>query len=307
MCPFIALVVLFQLLVLICNVTSITFNIELPLNQIKLVEGSKKSFNYSIDEFDNKQNLSRLLFQINDKKVADVWPNFIELYELPKPHNASFQVKTKTVGFTKLDVIFVEFNETNKLVTTSKKLLKSIDIVAPVNENQILATLFTVMVAFLVSLNTINMGCALDLEVVKNTLRKPTAILIGTFAHYFFMPVFGFVIGQILFADVPYLRLSLFIFSCSPGGSAANMWTVLLKGNLNLSITMTFLSTLLAIVMMPLWLFTLGIHIFETNNMQIPYTNILTSLITLVSCIGVGLLIQKFKPKLAKVIISILV
>lgn len=88
---------------------------------------------------------------------------------------------------------------------------------------------------------------------------------------------------------------------CSPGGTAANMWTVLLGGNLNLSITLTFLSTLLAAIMMPLWLFTLGLQIFQTNSIKIPYSNILTSLFTLVFCVGIGLLIQRYRPKLARV------
>jgi solute carrier family 10 (sodium/bile acid cotransporter), member 3/5 len=40
------------------------------------------------------------------------------------------------------------------------------------------------------------------------------------------------------------LALGLFVTGCSPGGGASNYWTILLGGNVNLSITMTFLSTI---------------------------------------------------------------
>jgi solute carrier family 10 (sodium/bile acid cotransporter), member 3/5 len=38
--------------------------------------------------------------------------------------------------------------------------------------------------------------------------------------------------------------IGLFVTGCSPGGGASNYWTILLGGNANLSITMTFISTI---------------------------------------------------------------
>ena len=76
---------------------------------------------------------------------------------------------------------------------------------------------------------------------------------------------------------------------------------MLLNGNLNLSVTMTFFSTLLAAGLMPLWLFTLGLQIFRSNSLTIPYRDIFSPLILLLACIGIGLAIQKVKPKLAQV------
>jgi len=41
----------------------------------------------------------------------------------------------------------------------------------------------------------------------------------------------------------PDLQLGLFITGCSPGGGASNIWTLTMGGNLDLSITMTTIST----------------------------------------------------------------
>lgn len=49
----------------------------------------------------------------------------------------------------------------------------------------------------------------------------------------------------------------------------------------------------------PLWLFTLGHTILKDTDIVIPYSNIMISLISLVIPIGIGLLIQRFLPKVA--------
>lgn len=48
-------------------------------------------------------------------------------------------------------------------------------------------------------------------------------------------------------SKISILKMGLFTLGCSPGGGASNIWTYLLGGNLNLSITMTFISTVAAL------------------------------------------------------------
>lgn len=45
----------------------------------------------------------------------------------------------------------------------------------------------------------------------------------------------------------PDLQFGLFCYGCSPGGGNSNFWTLLLEGNLNLSVTMTFVSSIAAL------------------------------------------------------------
>lgn len=56
----------------------------------------------------------------------------------------------------------------------------------------------------------------------------------------------SFLIGYFLFADNPELQIGMFFTGISPSGGASNMWTLLLDGNLNLSITMTTICTIAA-------------------------------------------------------------
>lgn len=169
----------------------------------------------------------------------------------------------------------------------------------------VLDDIFIGCVSVLLALNYINMGCSLDMGIVKETLRKPKGPAIGLISQYIFMPLVSFGLSYAIFEN-PNMRLGLFTVGCSPGGGASNMWTYLLGGNLNLSITMTFLSNCLAFITMPFWLFTLGRVIFKSSNISIPYMNIVTMLVVLIFPIGIGLLIQRYLPRVAKVCRKIL-
>merc|ERR1712198_807104 len=134
--------------------------------------------------------------------------------------------------------------------------------------------IFGYSVAVLVSLAYINFGCALDLNVMREVLRKPIGPAIGFVSQFIFMPLCSFALGFVF--DNPEMRLGLFFTGTSPGGGASNIWTIMFGGNLDLSVTMTAVSTFSAFFMMPLWVFLLGQVIFhdEDRAIVIPYYKI---------------------------------
>lgn len=50
-----------------------------------------------------------------------------------------------------------------------------------------------------------------------------------------------------MFHEQSALRLGLFVLGCAPAGSSSNFWAIILDGDLDLSITMSFISTVAAI------------------------------------------------------------
>lgn len=84
------------------------------------------------------------------------------------------------------------------------------------------------------------------------------------------------------------------------------MWTLLLGGNINLSIALTTISTLSAFFMMPFWIFTLGSSIFERAELGVPYARISEFAAGLLIPLAIGLLIQRFMPKTAKFLVRVL-
>ena len=166
--------------------------------------------------------------------------------------------------------------------------------------------IFGYSVAALISFAYINMGCALDLEVMKKVLRRPVGPAIGFISQFLFMPICSFALGYIFPWSSPEMRLGLFVTGCSPGGGASNIWTVLFGGNLDLSVVMTAVSTFAAFFMMPLWIYVLGEVIIDDTQIVIPYFKITTYAVMLIVPLLIGIAIKKCLPKFASVMVKIL-
>jgi len=86
-----------------------------------------------------------------------------------------FNITGKFLGFTKVKA---EIKEESDI------LAQEVLDVSIVRKKTIESKVFSYSVAILVSLAYINMGCAMDLEVVRQTIKKPIGPLIGFLCQY---------------------------------------------------------------------------------------------------------------------------
>ncbi|XP_076043814.1 ileal sodium/bile acid cotransporter-like [Oratosquilla oratoria] len=231
---------------------------------------------------------------VDDKVVADVVGASPTFRGLPSDNYTArgfVNISAKFIGYNSLRVVLLDENGEE---LTHGNLQISV-LLAYQNLNDI----FTIAIGVLVALVYINMGATLDLEVIKQIVKKPIGPIVGITCQYLIMPLIAFGLGKLVFDDV-LLQLGMFLNGTSPGGGASNMWTYLLGGSLDLSIMMTFCSTLSAFAAVPLWIFTLGRVIVGDAEFVIPYVDITVLIISLVVPCGFGLLLQRFFPKIAK-------
>lgn len=167
-------------------------------------------------------------------------------------------------------------------------------------------TLFAVTVVLLLAILFINFGAAIDMDTMKQIYRRPIGPAIGTVCQLVFMPLIAFGLGRAFFPENHELALGLFLTGISPAGGASNIWTLLCKGNINLSISMTTISTLATFGTIPLWLVLLGRTIFERANLGVPYGQVTLIAISLLIPLAIGLLIQKFLPRTSIFLVKIM-
>lgn len=146
----------------------------------------------------------------------------------------------------------------------------------------------------------------MSLSTIKDIMRRPVGPAICFVGQFLFMPLAAYGLGLALFPNAHEMALGLFFTGISPGGGASNMWTLLLGGNINLSVAMTTISSLAAFAMMPLWIFTLGQVIFDRAELGVPYQRISSMAAGLLIPLAIGLLIQRFMPRTTKVLVRIL-
>ncbi len=145
----------------------------------------------------------------------------------------------------------------------------------------------------------IGVGCSLDKQKLKNTLKAKRAILTGLSLQYLMMPSLAILL--ISFNDFPGLiAYSILLIACCPGGSTSNMFTYLSKGNTELSIFLTIITTSFALMMTPL-LLNLFSAILSTNDfIKIPLKNIFITLSFILLPVLLGSFIKYKNKGLAK-------
>ncbi|KAK7104424.1 ileal sodium/bile acid cotransporter-like [Littorina saxatilis] len=173
------------------------------------------------------------------------------------------------------------------------KPLRAIDIAFRV-------TMFAILIV-----TTVAMGCKTDFKVVKEVLKKPAAPIIGFCCQYICMPLIAYGVARSLKLDNQLMSFGIFACGVCPGGGASNMYSYLLGGDLSLSVTLTIISTVASLGMIPLWLFTLGATM-DTGEMKIniPYLEIVKTLAIVILPIFVGFFLQYFFPKVVKVMMK---
>jgi BASS family bile acid:Na+ symporter len=103
------------------------------------------------------------------------------------------------------------------------------------------------------SLALVMFGIALEISVAdfKNLVRKPKPILVGVASQFLLLPFVTFLLVSIL-EPLPSFAMGMFMVAACPGGNVSNFISHLAKANTALSVSLTAMATLLAVLMTPL-------------------------------------------------------
>jgi BASS family bile acid:Na+ symporter len=111
----------------------------------------------------------------------------------------------------------------------------------------------TGLMALNVVIGLMMLGMSLDLKLddFRRVLRLPKAPAVGLIAQFVLLPMFTYLLTMIV-RPHPSMALGMILIGSCPGGNLSNLMTYLAKGNTALSISMTAVSTAIAVIMTPL-------------------------------------------------------
>ncbi len=133
------------------------------------------------------------------------------------------------------------------------------------------------------------MGLTLTLDDFIRVTRMPGLIALGSGLQFILMPFLAWLISLLLGLD-PLLTTGMILVGASPGGTASNVVCYLAKGNVALSISLTAVSTLLAVLLTPLLS-----RLYINASIDVPMMQMLQSILTLIIApVGLGLLLNHF-------------
>ena len=107
------------------------------------------------------------------------------------------------------------------------------------------------------------LGLALTVGDFRRVFTQPRGVLIGLGNLFFISPLLAFAVAE-AYGLVPALAVGLVLLGASPGGTTANLMTHLARGDTALSVSMTALSSLAAVITVPLYL-GLAIAYFDAD------------------------------------------
>ena len=134
-----------------------------------------------------------------------------------------------------------------------------------------------------------SMGLTLSIDDFKRALSMPRLIITGLVLQYSIMPFAALAIATIFQLD-PALTIGMILVGACPGGTASNVITYLARGNVALSISLTSISTILAIVLTP----AITLLIADTS-IQVPAARMFVSILYIVIFpVALGLALKHF-------------
>ena len=149
-------------------------------------------------------------------------------------------------------------------------------------------------------------GVALDMrwDDFARVLRSPKAPAIGLCAQFILLPACTFGLTMVL--DLaPSIALGMILVAACPGGNLSNLMTYLANGNPAVSVSMTAVSTLAAIVMTPLNLSIWGsLNPATAEILRQVHLSPVDVFVTVFVILGIpmmlGLGVARWKPKLVE-------
>ncbi|MFY7940609.1 MAG: bile acid:sodium symporter, partial [Burkholderiaceae bacterium] len=159
----------------------------------------------------------------------------------------------------------------------------------------------TKLLGLLMMIIMLGMGASLTFRDFLIAFRKPKGVIVGLICQYGIMPFLGYFLAVLLKLP-PALAVGLILMGCMPGGTTSNIFTYFSKGALALSIMMTSVSTLVAVVMVPSLISYYSRLAGVTGEFAIPAANVAQVLVVLLVPTVIGMFLRKFNPNVGATI-----
>ena len=169
-------------------------------------------------------------------------------------------------------------------------------------------------------MNTINIvlafvmfGVALGIKpaMFVEVFRKPKSVLLGMLCQLVLLPALTCGLAILMGSWIsPMMGLGMILVASCPGGNISNFMSSLAKANIELSVSLTAISTALAVLMTPFnfWLWgNLYLHTAavaaEVPTLVIPLWDVFKTIFILLGVpLTLGILTSQFLPKVANVL-----
>lgn len=147
----------------------------------------------------------------------------------------------------------------------------------------------------------IGIGMTLTIRDFRQVAVYPKGMIVGTVAQILVMLLIAFMLATLL-AVPPAIAVGLVIIAACPGGTTSNLFVLLSRGNIALSIVLTVSASLITILTLPLFTNIALQHYMGTEeDIVLPVWKTVGMLIGIVLFpVAIGMVVRTRKPEVAR-------
>ena len=156
--------------------------------------------------------------------------------------------------------------------------------------------IITIMLPLALAIIMIGLGLELTPKDFARVSKHPKAVLTALFCQLVLLVGLAFIICKVLELP-PLLSVGLMLLAASPGGSTANLFSYLFKGDIALNITLTAINSVIAAFTLPL-IVNFAIQHFLNDGQQITmqFSKILQVFAIILIPVCIGMLLRHYAP-----------
>ena len=157
-----------------------------------------------------------------------------------------------------------------------------------------------------------DLGLTLKPKDFQLIAQRPKPVIVGLVGQIILLPLIAWGLIQILSPFTSHLSplfiIGIMLVACSPGGSSSNVFSMLAKGDIALSVTLTACSSIITLFTLPLIMAWVMKSIqFSDISIQLPIGNLLIqNLVLMVLPIAIGFVVNIYKEQTAAKIHDVL-
>ena len=144
-----------------------------------------------------------------------------------------------------------------------------------------------------------DLGLVLKPADFKLFLHRPKPILAGLIGQIILLPIIAWAVGTV-FGLSPLFFIGIMLVACSPGGSSSNVFSMLARGDVALSVSLTAFSSIITLFTVPMIMAWVTQHVGTGTEVHLPVGNLLVQNIVLMAVpIALGLWLSMRRENLA--------
>lgn len=158
------------------------------------------------------------------------------------------------------------------------------------------AGIITILLPLALAIIMIGLGMELTPKDFSRVTKEPKAVLIALFCQLVILVSIAFIICKVLELP-PLLAVGLMLLAASPGGSTANLFSYLFKGDIALNITLTAINSVIAAFTLPFIVnFSIQHFMNEGQQISLQFSKILQVFAIIIIPVCIGMLIRHYAP-----------